>query len=170
MGRHAAAFRWLSELTYVRNPKSLRDVPPHLLDGDGNLLLRSPKLYRLIRRYDQTFRKMNVREADVFFHEKILEMLATDPTLEDKYRSYYSYNLQQLYLQAYETYFVLRQTLLATLYTQLLILFDLLDYLENGRVSDEERQSEVLMLLEIGCRHNPKMTENLFWVIRNDFL
>ncbi|MBQ4373659.1 MAG: flagellin lysine-N-methylase [Lachnospiraceae bacterium] len=136
----------------------------------GNLLLRSPKLYRLIRRYDQTFRKMNVREADVFFHEKILEMLATDPTLEDKYRSYYSYNLQQLYLQAYETYFVLRQTLLATLYTQLLILFDLLDYLENGRVSDEERQSEVLMLLEIGCRHNPKMTENLFWVIRNDFL
>ena len=38
----AAAFRWLSELTYVRNPKSLRDVPPRLLDGDGNLFLRSP--------------------------------------------------------------------------------------------------------------------------------
>ena len=38
----AAAFRWFSDLTYVRNPKSLEDVPPRLLDGAGNLFLRSP--------------------------------------------------------------------------------------------------------------------------------
>ena len=37
----AAAFRWLSELTYVRNPNSLRDVPPRLLDENGNLFLHS---------------------------------------------------------------------------------------------------------------------------------
>ena len=37
----AAAFRWLSSLVYVRNPRSLRDVPARLLDADGNLFLRS---------------------------------------------------------------------------------------------------------------------------------
>ena len=37
----ASAFRWFSELVYVRNPKSLQDVPQRLLDADGNLFLRS---------------------------------------------------------------------------------------------------------------------------------
>lgn len=37
----ALAFRWISRLTYVRNPKSRQDVPARLLDADGNLLLRS---------------------------------------------------------------------------------------------------------------------------------
>lgn len=36
----ALAFRWVSRLTYVRNPKSRRDVPPHLLE-DGHIRLRS---------------------------------------------------------------------------------------------------------------------------------
>lgn len=136
----------------------------------GNLVLRNPKLYRLIRRYDKTFRQMQVDDADLFYHRSIQKMLATDPTLEDKYRSYLSYNLQQLYPQAYETYFVLRQVLLSILYTQLLMLFDLMDFFEHGQISSVERQAEVLMLMEIGCRHNPKMTENLFWVIRDEFL
>lgn len=38
---YALAFRWISELTYVRNPKSLQDIPKHLLNEDGNIFLRS---------------------------------------------------------------------------------------------------------------------------------
>lgn len=37
----ALAFRWVSRLAYVRNPKSHQDIPRQLLDGDGNLQLRS---------------------------------------------------------------------------------------------------------------------------------
>ena len=37
----AAGYRWLSALTYVRNPRSLHDVPERLLDGAGDLVLRS---------------------------------------------------------------------------------------------------------------------------------
>ncbi len=37
----AAAFRWVSSLAYVRNPKSREDVPARLLDAQGNLFLRS---------------------------------------------------------------------------------------------------------------------------------
>lgn len=37
----AVAFRWVSKLTYVRNPKSREDVPPGLLDAQGRVFLRS---------------------------------------------------------------------------------------------------------------------------------
>lgn len=37
----ALAFRWISRLTYVRNPKSHQDIPKHLLDADGHIFLRS---------------------------------------------------------------------------------------------------------------------------------
>lgn len=37
----ACGYRWFSGLTYVRNPRSLRDVPQRILDDEGNLFLRS---------------------------------------------------------------------------------------------------------------------------------
>ena len=37
----ALAFRWISRLAYVRNPKSHQDIPGQLLDADGNIHLRS---------------------------------------------------------------------------------------------------------------------------------
>lgn len=37
----ALAFRWIDKLSYVRNPKSHQDIPGQLLDGDGNIFLRS---------------------------------------------------------------------------------------------------------------------------------
>lgn len=37
----ALAFRWISRLAYVRNPKSHQDIPQRLLDGEGNIHLRS---------------------------------------------------------------------------------------------------------------------------------
>ena len=37
----ALAFRWVSRLAYVRNPKSLQDIPKQLLDGEGNIRLCS---------------------------------------------------------------------------------------------------------------------------------
>ena len=37
----ALAFRWISRLSYVRNPKSYQDIPAQLLDGDGNIRLCS---------------------------------------------------------------------------------------------------------------------------------
>ena len=36
----ALAFRWVSRLAYVRNPKSHQDIPRQLLSGEGNIHLR----------------------------------------------------------------------------------------------------------------------------------
>ena len=37
----ALAFRWISRLSYVRNPKSHQDIPRQILDQEGNIHLRS---------------------------------------------------------------------------------------------------------------------------------
>jgi len=37
----ALSFRWISHLTYVRNPKSYQDVPVQLLNEEGNIQLSS---------------------------------------------------------------------------------------------------------------------------------
>ena len=37
----ALAFRWISRLSYVRNPKSHQDIPRQLLNEEGNIRLRS---------------------------------------------------------------------------------------------------------------------------------
>ena len=37
----ALAFRWVSRLSYVRNPKSHQDIPKQLLNLDGDIHLRS---------------------------------------------------------------------------------------------------------------------------------
>ena len=37
----ALAFRWISRLTYVRNPRSRQDVPARLLNVSGDIHLRS---------------------------------------------------------------------------------------------------------------------------------
>ena len=37
----ALAFRWISRLAYVRNPRSHADIPRQLLDGDCSIRLRS---------------------------------------------------------------------------------------------------------------------------------
>lgn len=135
----------------------------------GTLWLREPKFFRLIRRYLKHFSKMYVDEADVFFDKKVRQMM--EEGYELKYVSYFSYCIQQLHIKAYETYFTLRQLLFSILYVQLLMMFDLVDYLDNGeKLTSLDRQSEVLMLCEQGIRHNPSLTKNLLQIIREEFL
>lgn len=47
----ALAFRWISRLTYVANPKSHQDVRPQLLNGQGDIHLVSPVAQLLGNRY-----------------------------------------------------------------------------------------------------------------------
>ena len=55
----ALAFRWISRLSYVRNPKSHQDIPKQLLDGEGNI--------RLCSFVSQLMEGMNGREPVIPF-------------------------------------------------------------------------------------------------------
>lgn len=136
----------------------------------GWLQIREPKLYHLIRVYSRKVSSLPLEGADAWFHEKVCEMMEQDRVYEKKYRSYFSYLIQQLYPMAYENYFMLRQLLFAILYVQLLMMFDLMDYLDTGRVADKKRQGEILLITEKALRHNQSLTDNLLAVIRQEFL
>ncbi len=150
---------------------SVKTIDRMILDhiNYGALWLREPKFYKLIRHYKKMFADMYLDEADRELDRAVRKMMAAG--YADKYRAYFSYCMQELYIKAYETYFVLRQFLFAVLYTELLMMFDLVDYRMRGdEIADEERQAEIMMLCEQGIRHNPSLTKNLYKVIREEFL
>lgn len=135
----------------------------------GALWLWEPKFYKLIKYYRKMFADDYVDVADMKFDRKVREMMAAGYGM--KYRSYFSFCIQQLYLKAYESYYILGQFLFCVLYVELLMMFDLVDYEMHGRMlADTERQAEILMLCEQGIRHNPSLTKNLKQIIREEFL
>ena len=150
---------------------SIQTIDRMILDqiDYGNLKWRERAFYRLIQSYRRRFSDLYVDEAERFFDEQAVRLI--EAGYGEKYRSYFSYCMQELYLKAYETYHVLRQFLFAVLYVQLLMLFDMVDYLDRGgQIADIDRQSEILMLCEQGIRHNPQLTKNLLAIIREEFL
>lgn len=138
----------------------------------GLLLIREPKAAALIMKYNRLFKGLYVDTADREFSEAVHEMWERNPGMEEKYRAYFSYNIGQIYLKAYENYFILRQFLFAVLYTELYMLFELVAAKTDGTggVLSIDRQAEILALTETCVRHNPDMTKNLYNVIRQDFL
>ena len=135
----------------------------------GNLKRRERAFFKLIESYRKRFGKLYIDEAERFFDGKVRQMMQEG--YGEKYRSYFSYCMQELYLHAYETYHILREFLFAVLYVQLLMVFDLVDYLDRGEeTADLGRQSEILMLCEQGIRHNSNLTQNLLQIIREEFL
>gem|GEM_PF-540950 len=137
----------------------------------GSMFIRQHEMYRLIKLYTKRYSKMLVREADKYFDEHIKKLVSIHPEYMVKYRSYFSYNIEQLLPVAYENYHLLRQFLFAILYTELYMIFDLLDYEDHGEdPPDIDRQAFVMALCEHAIRHNPALTENLLRVIRQEFL
>ena len=138
----------------------------------GMLLIREPKFASLIMKYNKLFKGLFVDTADEEFSEAVQRMMEKNPGLAKKYRAYFSYNIDQLYLKAYENYFILRQFLFAVLYTELYMLFELVAFETDGTdgILSPDRQAEILCLTETCVRHNPDMTQNLYSVIRQDFL
>ncbi|MBP5164728.1 MAG: hypothetical protein ILP08_04815, partial [Lachnospiraceae bacterium] len=105
----------------------------------------------------------------------VLSMCEKCPGLNDKYRSYFSYNIMQLFLLSYEDYHILKPLLFSILYTELLMIFDLTRYTEGIRkdkdyVMTRETETETLYLMESCVRHNPYLTQNLLNVMRQETL
>ena len=137
----------------------------------GSMYIRQHEMYKLIKLYTKCYSKMLVHDADQYFDHNIKKLIEKHPEYGAKFHSYFSYNIQQLLPVAYENYHILRQYLFAVLYTELYMIFDLLDYEAHGCIpTDIDRQALVMALCEHSIRHNPALTENLLRVIRQEFL
>lgn len=134
------------------------------------LFTRNRRLWRLIRRYSRLFGKLYSGEAEKWLNEKLSELYDAQPSFKARHRNYFYYTMLQLYPLAYENYFWMRQTLLSIFYTELLMIADVTEYVTSGKVPDRETQILTISCLERGTRHNPAMTENIYNIIRQDFI
>lgn len=169
---------------------SIRTIDRMILDhiDYGALFIRERVFSDLIRDYNRFFKNMPVKTIDRDFHEAVNSMCAEVPDLSKKYRSYFSYNIMQLFLLSYEDYHILKPLLFSMLYTELLMIFDLTRFLKNGTKGhfsrsahepkepssghslSDEIQIETLYLMESCVRHNPYLTQNLLNVMREETL
>lgn len=133
------------------------------------LYFRNPALQRQIDRYRKIFGKMTGAEADAFFEEKMEEMTEADALIAGKYRRYFSYYLQQMYLTAYEDYHLLKVFYLGMACCQLLMLLDVTEFVSTGRPPDMERQTKILASLEKRVRHNAGISKIFLERIRAEF-
>lgn len=136
----------------------------------GALSVREPKFYHLIKGYLDTFGKQYLDKVDEYFDTELRKMLKECPEAYLRYQSYFSWCMNELFFLAYENYNIVRQFLYCVLYTQLYMIFDLVDYMENGKCRSNERIAEVLYICEQGIQHNPSLKHNLMEVIRREFL
>ena len=136
----------------------------------GYLFLRNKRLYRLIKKYEKLFGDLYEGAAEQWLNEKIKALYKADPSFEKRHRNYFYYAVVQLYPLAYESYFWQRQTLLSIFYTERLMFFDVTEYESTGKVPDINTQILDLCCFERGTRHNPSMTDNIYNVIRKDFI
>ncbi len=136
----------------------------------GALSVREPKFYHLIKGYLDIFGKQYLDSVDDYFDKELRKMLRECPDAYLRYQSYFSWCMNELFFLAYENYNIIRQFLYCVLYTQLYMIFDLVDYMEKGKDRSPERLAEVLYICEQGIQHNPSLKHNLMEVIRREFL
>ena len=136
----------------------------------GALSVREPKFYHLIKGYLDIFGKQYLDCVDNYFDEQMRKMLRENPEAHERYRSYFSWCMNELFFLAFENYNIIRQYLYCVLYTQLYMIFDLVDYMEKGPNRSQKRLAEVLYICEQGIQHNPSLKHNLMEVIRREFL
>lgn len=116
------------------------------------LFTRNRRLWRLIRKYQKLFGDLYQGEAEQWLKDKLEELYEKDSSFETRHRSYFYYTLLQIYPLAYESYFWQRQTLLSIFYTELMMIFDVTEYVTSGKVPDRETQILTLCSLERGTR------------------
>ena len=147
---------------------SIKTIDRMILDhiDYGGLFIREHAFSKLIKNYNKLFKDMPIATIDNDFHEAVLLMCEKNPGLSKKYRSYFSYNINQLFLHAYEDYHILKPFLFSVLYTELLMIFDL----TKGSQGSQEAETETLYLMESCVRHNPYLTQNLLNVMRQEKL
>jgi len=133
------------------------------------LPLRNAYLYKGIKAYDRQFGKLGVGQADAYLSKQMEKLLMEKPHLKKKYRSYLSFLLQEMYMEAYEDYYLIGHLLLAYLYVQALMIFDLAEYLQYGDLT-QEMEIQILSGMEKGMRHSLGSERQFLEKIRSEFM
>lgn len=126
-------------------------------------------LYDLVNDYKKLFGDLTEKQADFDIRRKLDEMLEAQPELNDFFRVYFSYLIQQTYCKSYEDYYVLGPVLLAIMDLQLVMIFVLTHFMKHGNRIELADLAAVLANTERGIRHNLTLNDDILFKIRKQF-
>lgn len=128
----------------------------------------NPTLDRLLKLYDNYFGGVTEAQADEFYQKGIAVMLEGDSELEQTFRAYISYLLQQTFCLACEDYYLLKPVLLSVLVLEFVMLFFLLEFMDEKELT-KQKQAELIVCAERALRHSTPLNEKILTQIRNAF-
>lgn len=138
-------------------------------DLDDGYSFRRNSLSDFCRKYNKIFGKMTAEDADYFFHKKCEEMVEKYPYFVDKYKAYLAYYIQQTLYSGYEACLFLNDYLLGMVYLQMLIMTDVVDYVNGEDMLSVVRQRDNINKCEKRLRHNVKVKKNISKRVDTEF-
>lgn len=126
-------------------------------------------LYDLVRDYKKLFGDVTEKQADFYMRKALDAMLEKQPELNEFFKAYFSYLIQQTYCKSYEDYYVLGPVLLAIMDLQLVMTFVLTYFMAHGEHIEPADLAAVLANTERGIRHNLTLNDDILYKIRKQF-
>lgn len=128
-----------------------------------------PRLYDRINSYHRHFDKLTSEAATKLLEDTLDEMLSKQIVNCNKYQAYLSFTIQQIFMTAYEDYYLFKPVMLAFAYVQLLMIVDVCRYLDG---EDMLLENQILEMgsLERRMRHNENTRDGMFERIRYEFM
>lgn len=127
---------------------------------DFALSYANPRLYKRIKKYKKIFDNLSSERAKELYVHKMGQFMRYNKNAHKKYRSYLSYLILQLYITAYEDYYLISQVVLPIIYTSQLMLCDLVRFI-NDEAFDIDTDTLELASLEKRMRHNPEVADGM---------
>lgn len=137
--------------------------------NDGRFSFQDP-LHSFSKDYNKIFGKMTAYDADRYFNDKCAEMLTAYPKLSKKYKAYLSYYIYQMMYSSYESVTFYKEYLLGIVYLMILIMTDVVDFVNSRDMENVDRQVNNLNNCEKRLRHNVSVKKHITTRLNEEFI
>jgi hypothetical protein len=131
--------------------------------------IKNPVFYKLLKKYDRLFGKEDQKTAESKFFDLLEKNRGYHNSRQQDllYARYMSYCLMEEIPEAYEDYYLIGKYIFSAFYTELWMLFDVVN---GSDQTDALQEADILSAFERAFRHSPSLKKNILAIIRQDFL
>lgn len=133
-------------------------------EGVENISVKwnNPGMSKLLKLYYRYFKNKNYSFVGRMIMEKQDRMLQKQHALDRKYRNYFMYYVSKRLLYAIQSYNMTKPVMMGIVHTQMLIVFDILVWMQEKESLSLEKQMEILAYYSRTAGHNESVCDKLY--------